>query len=105
MKKTGREERERHISAWQTSGLSKKEYSRLNGINPGTFYTWFRENRDTSADGFIEIEVDQFEHARSNHAVPDGKITIVLPNGYQVTIGKGFDQEALSAVINVLEAR
>jgi len=43
--------------------------------------------------------------ARINRTVPEGEIKIVLANGYQVTIGKGFDPETFTALINVLEAR
>lgn len=106
MRNTKKNEREQHICAWRISGLSKTEYCRRNGLKRSSFYRWFREQDEPgqNSDGFIEIAVDRFQ---SRELVPsaEGEIGIVLPNGYRITIGKGFDPETFENVLTVLEVR
>lgn len=109
MKKTRKEDREQHIRAWCGSGLSKTEYCRQNGLQRSTFYRWCREEREEeqSTDGFIEIAVDRFQQDKheGEPAHPSVEIEIVLPNGYRLNIGKGFDPDTVVDVLDLLEVR
>lgn len=43
---TSPEQKERHIKAWETSGLSQVAYCREHGLNIKTFGNWLRAYRD-----------------------------------------------------------
>ncbi|MGL4487454.1 MAG: IS66 family insertion sequence element accessory protein TnpA [Yersinia sp. (in: enterobacteria)] len=45
-KRYSRSERQRHLDAWQHSGLSKKHYCRQQDLNPATFYYWLKNQQD-----------------------------------------------------------
>ena len=70
MRRTSIEERQAHIVAWQSSGQSKKAYCELQGLNYGTFISWFKKVADSDSD-FIVLP-------------PSGgvaRMSIELPNG------------------------
>jgi hypothetical protein len=106
MKQTKKSERERHIQAWSGSGLSKTEYCRQKELQRSTFYRWLREQREEkkATDGFIEIAIDRFNPQEQIQSSA-GEIGIVLPNGYRMTVGQGFDPETFEHVLTVLEVR
>ncbi|MBT8449658.1 MAG: hypothetical protein KJO69_08205 [Gammaproteobacteria bacterium] len=70
MKRTSIQERQAHISAWQVSGQSKKAYCELQGLNYGTFISWFKKVEEVGSD-FIVL------------SPPGGvaRMSIELPNG------------------------
>ena len=43
---TSPEQKEQHIKAWETSGLSQVTYCREHGLNIKTFGNWLRAYRD-----------------------------------------------------------
>ena len=50
------EERERFISDWQQSGLSKKQFAIERGLKYCTFVGWFQgSKKETSSPGFSEV--------------------------------------------------
>ena len=105
MKQTRKEEREQHICAWRASGLSKTEYCRQKGLNRGTFYRWFREEREEPLYGFIELSTQQFQQQERDSSVESAGIGVVLPNGYRMELEKRFDEETFTTVLVLLEAR
>src|SRR5437870_4797327 len=59
--------RQQHISDWQQSGLSKKEYCRQQQLNYLTFISWFqakRKSQTLSSPSFIPLEVTSFSNIR-----------------------------------------
>jgi len=70
MRRTSIQERRAHIVAWQSSGQSKKAYCELQGLNYGTFISWFKKVEEPVSD-FIVLPP------------PDGvaRMSIELPNG------------------------
>jgi hypothetical protein len=51
------EERERFISDWQQSGLSKKQFAEERAIKYCTFIGWFQGSKQTAAPGFSEVVI------------------------------------------------
>ena len=51
-------ERERIISEWKQSGLSKKKFAEVRGLKYCTFVGWFQgSKKETSAPGFSEVVI------------------------------------------------
>jgi hypothetical protein len=99
-------EREKHIQEWKKSGLSKTAYAKQHGINRTTFYRWFRERRttDDASDGFIEITMNGWKTEDTRTFFGPG-VELHLPNGYRLTVSKGFDTETFTTILNLLEVR
>ena len=60
MKRYSEEERQAHVAAWGTSGLSKWAYAKQQGIQPTTFNNWTKP----AARGeipFVEIKTKAVE--------------------------------------------
>lgn len=51
------EERERFISDWQQSGLSKKQFAQERGVKYCTFIGWFQGSKQTATPGFTEVVI------------------------------------------------
>lgn len=70
MKRTSKAERQWHITSWQSSGQSKKAYCESQGLNYGTFMSWFKQSEILGSD-FIALS--------PSHG--SGRMSIELPNG------------------------
>ena len=75
-------ERQRHLDAWQQSGLSKKQYCRQPDVSQATFYYWLKHHKED-----VTVAVPSaFIPAR--RVMPDNNgsetVTLNLPNGCSV---------------------
>lgn len=104
MARRTREEWKREVARWQRSGLTRGEYAERAGINAHTLGWWKwklgSEAEPTAAPTFVElvpavIEVDAEE-------VDDLEL---LVSDVRVRVPPRFDADALSRVLDVLEAR
>ena len=78
------------VKKWQQSGLSKSEFCRREGINRGTFATWYRRYKEQVKkhnDGFVQIRQSSHSSNSSESKRKDepieiraGKFTVRLPN-------------------------
>lgn len=94
------------VEKWKESGLSKSAFCRKEGINRGTFATWYRrykERFEKPNDGFVRIHSSNAEKetgTRQNSApieISAGGITVRLP--------KDAERQLIEEVIGALEAR
>jgi hypothetical protein len=96
----------RMIEAWQSSGLSLKEFSRQHGIQSRRLARWSHRLGLTASP-----ERPQFHPVHLITAQPiaasgeDPSIEIILPHGQRVGVRRGFAAEDLRSVLEVLEAR
>ena len=68
-------ERLEHIAAWRSSGLSRPEYCKQNGLKYPTFMRWFQLESEEKQDGkFIAL----------SQLAPREQIVIQFPNGIRV---------------------
>lgn len=82
-------ERERLIEQQEASGLSKKEFCRQEGINPGTFYGWTKRKAG-APPRFAKVEM----------MLPGtAPIEVDLPNGVRIRVGTGGDVDQTARLI------
>jgi|GEM_PF-4940732 len=100
--KNNKSEKELHMQLWKESGLSKVEYATQSGLNPHSFYGWFKKAKPEpqSTTEFVELHRNE----KSYKTTPD-RIKITLAGGYEITIAPGFDRVNLCTILDVLECR
>ena len=87
MRRTSIQERQSHMRAWAASGQSKKAYCELQGLNYGTFMSWFKKVEQEGSD-FIALSAP----------VGVSKMSIELPNGVCVH----YSGELSAALLQIL---
>ena len=79
------------------SGLTAAAFSRREGLNLTTLYSWLRRRRDESKKStanFIAIDLPE----RSN----DDRIEVVLTSGHTLRIPNAFDEQAVCRLVGAL---
>ncbi len=76
-------ERQQHLDAWQSSGLTKQEYCRQHHITVSAFYYWIKHHKGE----VTATETTAFIPARRVAAENNSTVTVTLnlPNGYSVS--------------------
>jgi transposase-like protein len=89
------EERKALISQWHTSGKTKKDFCTYRGINPQTFYSWFKPEKvkkeKPSSKGFIPLQVEPTSFS-------DVFAELTTPSGIRIT----FHQQVSASFIKAL---
>jgi transposase len=104
-----------HVAGWRSSGLSLRLYSEEHGLKAGTLGYWNSWLKALAADTpassagpetaatFLAVHV-----ADPAVSVPEPRnegVELVLPGGYVVRIGRGFDAMTLDRLLDVVERR
>ena len=102
-----------HVAGWKSSGLSLRLYSERHGLKAGTLGYWNSRLKAQAADAqtssagpaatFLAVHV-----AEPAVSVPEPReegVELVLPGGYVVRIGRGFDAVTLGRLLDVVERR
>ena len=104
-----------HVAGWKSSGLSLRLYSDEHGLKAGTLGYWNSRLKAQAADAltssagpearatFLGVHV-----ADPAVSVPEPRnegVELVLPGGYVVRIGRGFDAMTLGRLLDVVERR
>ena len=115
----GREAWGRRVERWRRSGLSAQRFAAREGVRAATL-TWWRwrlgqesasaessqrrasERRTIVPADFVELIPTAQAGAERSHG---GGFEVKLSSGYRVRIGDGFSGEALTRLLDVLEAR
>ena len=102
-----------HITGWKSSGMSLRLYSEEHGLKAGTLGYWNSRLKARTADApapsagpeatFLTVHVA--EPAVSVPEPRDEGVEFVLPGGYVVRIGRGFDAVTLDRLLDVVERR
>ena len=91
-----------HVTGWARSGLSCREYAIQVGVHPGTLAAWKSKLRHAQGAPATFVEVT---YPLAIVAEPDaGEIELVVGRTLLRVRGR-FEAEALTRVLDVLEAR
>ena len=104
-----------HVAGWKSSGLSLRLYSERHGLKAGTLGYWNSRLKAQAADALTSsagpeaaatfLAVHVAEPAVSVPEPRDEGVELVLPGGYVVRIGRGFDAVTLDRLLDVVERR
>ena len=102
-----------HVAGWKSSGLSLRLYSGRHGLKAGTLGYWNSRLKAQGADALTLsagskatfLAVCVAEPAVSVPEPRDQGVELVLPGGYVVRIGRGFDAMTLDRLLDVVERR
>lgn len=97
---------QKHIEAWQLSGLSQQSYCQENGIALATFGYWRRKlKRDHSEKPlFFPLVVSAGDHSTSEACSQRSSLRLLLcDNRFAIEIGDSFSPALLQKLIITLE--
>ena len=104
-----------HVAGWKSSGLSLRLYSEQHGLKAGTLGYWNSRLKAQAVDALTSsagpeaaatfLAVHVAEPAVSVPEPRDERVELVLPGGYVVRIGRGFDAMTLDRLLDVVERR
>ena len=91
-----------HVTSWQSSGMTQKEYSLAHGLNYSTFKNWLKRYRKNNGSA-ISREPGTFIPVTSptekNNAGNTSGIRIDYPNGVTITCTGGVNADFISKLI------
>jgi transposase-like protein len=105
----------KRVERWRRSGLTAAQFAAREGVNPHTLAYWkwkLRQGEELPrgsereaigagrAADFVELVAPRREVAE-----PAPTFEVVLARGYRVRIADGFAGDALTRLLDVLEAR
>lgn len=91
------------LAAAERSDLSLRAFAVEHGMDVQRLYRWKKElQSEMPAVERVHFEELVVRRSDMEHAA---RIELILPSGYVVRIGAGFDESALQRVIAVLERR
>jgi transposase-like protein len=102
-------DRSRVLEAYQASGLSVRAFAAQAGIAKGTLYTWVSKSRQQStaeAQGVSPVRMAKVLR-RSEPPIlkPDTSSMTLEWGSARIHVGASFHPAALTALLDVLEAR
>lgn len=97
----------REVEKWKESGLSKSAFCRREGINRGTFATWYRRYKERfnsqKDDGFVKIRHSSSPSQHFKRQRNEEPIEIKAGN-FTVRLPKDADRQLIENVLGALEA-
>lgn len=94
------------VDAWRASGKSCREFAQASGLNPQSlaWWKWKLGSLETTAEPeFVEVTEDFMAAALPGLA--DEPTIELLVSGVEVRVRGAVDPDALTRVLDVLEAR
>ena len=99
---------ENHISCWQKSGLSKRQYCLNQKIAISTFFYWARKLRNDSErqspTRFYPLAVRDAGSSPDDNRTSSGLRLSLCSDKFRVDLQKEFSERALEKLIATLEA-
>jgi transposase len=103
----------KRVERWRRSGLTAAQFAAREGINRHTLAYWkWKLRREAQTPPRRELEpvvrvgdVVEVVAPHADVAEPARAFEIVLAQGYRVRLGDAFAGDALSRLLDVLEAR
>lgn len=106
-----------HVERWKASGLSAKEFAAESGINWRSLSWWkwrigggeptrkTRSSAPKASSAEVAKSISPLSFVEVTASVMREPLEIVLPSALRVRVPPGFDDAALSRLLDVLEAR
>ena len=93
-----------HVTSWQLSEMTQKEYSLAHDLNYSTFKNWLRRYRKnkgsvTSREPGTFIPVTSSDPTEKNNPGNTSEIRIDYPNGVTITCTGGVNADFISKLI------
>ncbi len=89
------------VRRWRASGLTARQFSRREGLNPRTLSWWASILRDEAPKLATFVDVTALVALPPRTAA----LEVVVRDGVTVRVGPGFDAALLREVVAALEAR
>ena len=93
-------QQQKHIEAWQASGLSQVAYCRQHKLNSKTFSNWLRIYRtkqvSAAAPTFIPLEIKR-------KASPSGLLCLRWPQGHTLELPADVSPQWLAELLKCLD--
>lgn len=107
-RRRSRAEAEQLVSAYESSGLSRVEFCRQQGLSLATLARYRKRQRKAQGEAatgnrWLAVEVASVSAAVGNGT--DSGLAIALPGGRRIEVGRGFDTQTLVQLLGVLEHR
>ena len=97
MQKYSKEEKEKHLKQWRSSGLSGQEYCRRNNIRPTTLYSWTKKERQDKAkkniQGLVKIPLVNTKQENKDHKI------VVEYQGLKIQMPASAEADYLIAIL------
>ena len=89
------------LAAWRKSGLTLQRFARERGLVPQRLRSWRRrlEAADKAKPNSLALVPVQLSNAKRGEPV-----AVYLRSGHVIRVGRGFDEDAFSRVVALLEA-
>ena len=88
----------RKLQEYRKSGLSRRDFSRQNGVNKSTLDYWFaRISKEENKSALVEVKPAYIQ-------VPDHSLRIVVAGKYGIEVHRGFDPILFAEVVKALES-
>ena len=91
---------ERHLHSWKKSGLTQKEYCRINNLTHHTFHYWKKKFYKEHFASVSLIPLQIKPEFSKYHSSP---LSLTIDDRYKIDMDKGFDPETLFQVLTVLK--
>ena len=92
-----KEEKEKHLKRWRSSGLSGQEYCRRNNIRSTTLYSWTKKERQDKAkkniQGLVKILPVNIKQENSNQKI------VVEYQGIKIQIPLSASPDYVAAIL------
>ena len=91
-----------HVTSWQSSGMTQKEYSLANDLNYSTFKNWlrrYRKNKSSAASPDQGTFIPVTSPTEKNNPGNTSEIRINYPNGVTITCTRAVDAGFISKLI------
>jgi hypothetical protein len=93
---------EKHLYAWQASGLSQAGYCRKHGLSEKSFVYWKKRLGPAS----VAVSLVEVPRAPAAAVISVCRpLRVMLGNRYGIEVERGFDEESLERLLRVLEKR
>lgn len=95
----------RVLRQWQKSGLAVRAFCAAQGLSEASFYAWRRTlgRRDAEAAAFVPVTVVPAEKGAPSGEGTNGRLELVLDQGWVLRVGPGFDAPTLQRLLALLE--
>ena len=92
------------IDAWQSSGLSVRQFCKQEGLSEPSFYMWrkrLKKSSDPKPDHITDCSPESFIQVSLPTASAPA-IELVLSSGHTLRISVGVDRKTLTAILSAL---